>query len=692
MQSLDHAQQQLLHALATATPEDLPAMAGLHSALQALRDESCKYPADHAGLPQHQIAQVCDTVANAERLVESIILREVEDTTNAMADLKRAVDSIQQMIAPTLAGAAGATSGSSPAATSSAPSEGVASSAGESAAATFDEGDLALILEFVAEAAGHLESAEAALLKLDEDASDLESINTVFRAFHTIKGVAGFLNLKEIGALAHAAETLLDLARKQQIQLIGKLLDVILESADAMRRLVAGIEKAANSKQLPAADAALPSLLHRLEQAVQDPTSMAEPAAKASEPASPEQPSPQMTTASASVGDASIRISTERLDSLINMVGELVISQSMAAQDTQRVAGGDVRLSRTMGRLGKITRELQDLSMSMRMVPLQGVFQKMSRVVRDLTRKAGKQVDFQIAGGETELDRNVVDAIGDPLVHMIRNSCDHGIETPDVRVRAGKPAAGKLSLRAYQQAGSVVIEIADDGRGLNKKRIVEKAIANGIIPAGDERSLSEQEIFNLIFAAGLSTAEKVTDISGRGVGMDVVRKNVEALRGRIEIASVEGQGTTFTIRLPLTLAVIDGLIVRVADQRYILPILSVEQSLRPTAAQISTIQNRGEMCMIRGSLLPLFRLYRLFNLQPKTDDPTQGLVDIVQDNQKRCCLFVDELVGQQQVVIKKLGDSLGVVRGVSGGAILGDGSISLILDVPGLVEIALAAG
>jgi two-component system chemotaxis sensor kinase CheA len=342
-----------------------------------------------------------------------------------------------------------------------------------------------------------------------------------------------------------------------------------------------------------------------------------------------------------------------------------------------------------MGHLAKITRELQDLSMSMRMVPIHGVFQKMARLVRDLGRKFGKEINLEVVGGETELDRNVVEAISDPLVHMVRNSVDHGIETPDLRTQSGKSRAGRVELKAYHQAGNIVIDITDDGKGLNKKRILQKAIQAGIVREGQE--LSEQEIFKLIFHAGLSTAEKVTDVSGRGVGMDVVRKNVEALRGRIDITSVEGKGSTFTIRLPLTLAVIDGMVVRVGDERYIIPITTIEQSIQPKPDQVSTVQGRGEVCMVRGDLIPLFRLHRIFNVKPKTENPCESLVVIVQDNDRRACLLVDELLGQQQVVIKSLGERA-AAKGISGGAILGDGNVSLILDIPGLMELAAEQG
>jgi two-component system chemotaxis sensor kinase CheA len=270
---------------------------------------------------------------------------------------------------------------------------------------------------------------------------------------------------------------------------------------------------------------------------------------------------------------------------------------------------------------------------------------------------------------------------------MVRNSVDHGLERPDERERAGKSRAGRVELRARHQAGKVVIEIADDGKGLNRARILRKAIDNGLVRPDEQ--LTDQQVFQLIFAAGLSTAEKVTDVSGRGVGMDVVKRNVEALRGRIDITSVEGRGTTFSIQLPLTLAVIDGLVVRVGPERYIVPITSIEQSLRPTPDQVSTVQNRGEVCMVRGNLLTLFRLHKLFDVTPASEDPAQALVVIVQDHNRRCCLLVDEVLGQQQVVIKSLGDGIGEVPGVSGGAILGDGSVSLILDVPGVIDLAV---
>jgi two-component system chemotaxis sensor kinase CheA len=668
-------------------PDDLGALAALHGRFQTIREEIAL---SGSITTRHEAVFVA---AKSEQILERLILGEADDALGAIQQIIAGVEDLKQ----TIAGVAPmAPAAAVPAEVHPAESHGTID-----AEVAINADDASLAMEFISEATGHLESAEANLLKLEE-IRDLETINAIFRSFHTIKGVAGFLNLKQIGALSHAAENLLDLARKGKVEIIGGNVDLVLESIDQLKTLLKALEEAVKGQQAIAVQPALPNLISRLDQAASgkvvapSPTSTTPPAAAVQDGAAAVAESSESTKAGVRApsgettvkNEATVKVATDRLDALINTVGELVIAQSMVSQDVLALGSGEQRVKRNASHLSKITRELQDLSMSMRMVPIQGVFQKMARLSRDVGRKAGKEIDFQVVGGDTELDRNVVEAISDPLVHMVRNSIDHGVEPPEERVALGKPRAGRVELKAYHEAGNIVIRITDDGRGLNKKKLVNKAIAAGIIAPGQE--LAEQEIFKLIFHAGLSTAEKLTDISGRGVGMDVVRKNVEALRGRIDITSVEGQGTTLILRLPLTLAVIDGLVVRVGVQRYIIPILTVEQSIRPTAEQISTLQNRGEMVMLRGSVLPLFRLYKLFNVVPSSTDPAQALVVIVQDNDRRCCLMVDELVGQQQVVIKSLADSLGTIQGISGGAILGDGSISLILDVPGLIESAVA--
>jgi len=324
--------------------------------------------------------------------------------------------------------------------------------------------------------------------------------------------------------------------------------------------------------------------------------------------------------------------------------------------------------------------------MSMRMVPIQGAFQKTARLVHDLSRKSGKLVNFVTKGDETELDRSIVDTIIDPFVHMVRNSVDHGIESPEERKEMGKNPNGRIELRAFHQAGNIIIEIEDDGRGLSKDRILKKAIESGIVKANQE--LNDQQIFELIFHAGFSTAQKVTNVSGRGVGMDVVKKNIESLHGKININSTPCKGTTFTIRLPLTLAIIDGLVVKVGNERYIIPIGSIVGVFKPTLKQFSSVQNRGEIIRVRGQLIHMVRLYKLFGIVPKTEDLTESLLVLVEEGSKKCCLLIDELLGHQQVVIKSLDKGLGKAKGVSGGAIMGDGKISLILDIPSLIELA----
>jgi two-component system chemotaxis sensor kinase CheA len=295
-------------------------------------------------------------------------------------------------------------------------------------------------------------------------------------------------------------------------------------------------------------------------------------------------------------------------------------------------------------------------------------------------------VDLELSGEETELDRNIVEELADPLMHMVRNAVDHGIETAEQRAVSGKPAMAKVTLKAGHQAGHIVIQVSDDGRGLDQKRILKKARAAGLVEL--DAQPSENEIFNLIFHPGLSTAEKITDVSGRGVGMDVVRKQVQKLRGRIEVQSTPNQGTTFLMKLPLTLAIIDGLVVGVGDQRYILPIFAVREMLKPTEDAISTIQGRQEMAMVRGALLPLIRLHQRFGVRPRFEKPWECLLIVSERGGKQFCLMVDELIGKQEVVIKGLGESMSNIAGVAGGAILGDGRVGLILDLEGLFGVS----
>jgi len=388
---------------------------------------------------------------------------------------------------------------------------------------------------------------------------------------------------------------------------------------------------------------------------------------------------------SASTSSGIVRVDTLKLDSLIDLVGELVIAQSMVVQNTEVTTLTDGHLSRSLGQLRGITSDLQRTAMSLRMVPIRNTFQKMARLVRDLALQQGKDIQLVLQGEDTELDRTIVEELGDPLIHMIRNSADHGIEPVEQRLAKGKDAAGTITLRAFHQGGFIVIEIKDDGRGLNPDRIRAKAIERGLIRAED--SLDEESIFELIFAPGFSTAEQVTDLSGRGVGMDVVRRNIEKMRGSVGIQSEVDRGTTFTISLPLTLAIIEGLLVGVGDQRYIVPTLSVRESFRPLPGMVSTVQGRGEMVSVRGRLTPMLRLGRHLNTPSRATDPTQGIVVVVESGQESRCLFVDELIGKQEVVIKNLGDMFRNQTEFAGAAILGDGRVGLILDINSLVKL-----
>jgi two-component system, chemotaxis family, sensor kinase CheA len=554
-----------------------------------------------------------------------------------------------------------------------------------------DDEDLPFVEEFIAEAMGHIDAAEASIFKLEKEPRDTDAVDAIFRSFHTIKGSAGFLHLQQLGELAHGAENMLNQIREGSRQWADSTIDLVLDSIDLMKTMIVALEESARLDLPLARQERLPALLQRLR-------SWAPGQSKAVSPSTRIEAVPGLSTQSAdsawdqptrnnsTPAERTVKVSTDRLDALINMVGELAIAQSMVSQVLTTEIAADSKQARSIAHLGKIVGELQELSMSMRMVPVHGVFQKMARLVRDLAQQVEKEIEFSTIGGETEIDRNLVETLSDPLIHMVRNAVDHGLETPGVRAKAGKPRCGRLELKAYHRGGYIIVEVSDDGKGLNLQRILEKAILANIVRDGQE--LSNQDIFQLIFHAGLSTAEQVTNVSGRGVGMDVVRKNIEALRGRIDIASVEGKGSTFTVRLPLTLAVIDGLVVKVGTERYLIPIMSVEQSLRPRADQLSNVQGRGEMCQICNGVLPLFRLHRLFDVAPRFYDPTEAIIVIVQDGDRRCCLLADELLGQQQVVIKSLRESLPMIPGISGGAILGDGNVSLILDVPGLISLA----
>jgi len=410
---------------------------------------------------------------------------------------------------------------------------------------------------------------------------------------------------------------------------------------------------------------------------------VAEPPASAKNTAKPTE---EKSTVKKSSG--SIRVEIDKIDSLINMVGELVITQSMLSTVGEEFTEDKLeRLQQGLVQLERHSRTLQESVMRIRMLPISSVFNRFPRLVRDLSKQLNKDIELKISGESTELDKTVIEQIGDPLVHLVRNSLDHGIELPSLRMAKGKPETGLIHLNAYHKGGSIVIEISDDGAGLNAKKILEKAIERGMVNDGD--SLSDEKIYELIMLPGFSTAEQITDVSGRGVGMDVVRKNIQSLGGSIAIASELGAGSTITITLPLTLAILDGQSVSVGDENYIVPIMSIVESTQINPEFVSHVTGKGEVLRLRNEYIPIIRLASVFGIEnARFHRLDQGLLVIVENGGNKCGLFVDELLGQQQVVIKSLETNFKRMQGLSGATILGDGSVAFILDIPGIVELA----
>lgn len=550
-----------------------------------------------------------------------------------------------------------------------------------------EDSDPELLADFIEESTEQLVRAEDAVLALEEDPDDVEAVNVLFRAFHTIKGSSGFLGLDRISDLSHRAETVFDRVREGEVAFTPAAADLALRSIDVLERLLAGVGEALEGGTLAVPDSFVP-MLDLLEASDLDERIESGDLEVPAADAGPAGSDPSGGDSSDAPVDDSVRVSTDRLDRLVDLVGELVVSHSMIAEHPAlRKTGGE--LGKTVKRSEKILRDLQDLSTSMRMVPLRRAFRRISRVVRDVSRETGKPVGLTTQGEDTELDRNMVDVIADPLVHMARNAVDHGIEPPEERRAAGKPEEGTVRLSARQEGGNVVIEIADDGAGMSRDAIARKAMDRGIIDSDD--GMSDEDVYRLIFEPGFSTADEVTDVSGRGVGMDVVKSSVESLRGRIEIESTPGEGSVFSIHLPLTLALTDGMLLRVGDERFILPTVSIQVSVRPEREEISTVAGRGEMVRVRDELIPLARLHRLYGIGGAETDPTQALLVVVGEGERATAFLVDELLGQKQFVVKALSGEVGSTPGLAGGAVLGDGEVGLILDAGELIDLAQSA-
>lgn len=575
--------------------------------------------------------------------------------------------------------------------------------------------------EFYQEAGEHLGQIEAALLEIESDYGATEPIRTMFRSFHTIKGVAGFLDLVPVRSLAHEIETLLDLIRSDKMQFTESTVNLVLESRDQLQTLVEQVATSLADNQQPSEVVPVRDLILRAQRAIageeaviqKEAPSAAEdesrvenvsdasdsgapvdnPYPKASisgvqQPmeaeaiteASPEGKGPADVSKSGSKkASASIRMNTEKLDSIIEAVGELVIVESQLADSIEAGSNnGNSRIENNMRQLKRITRELQMSSMSLRMVSLKPLFQRMQRLARDVANKSGKKVHFRVEGEDTEMDRTVVEQIGEALVHMIRNSIDHGIELPADRLAMGKSEEGNVLLRASYVGQNIVLELEDDGAGIISEKVLAKAKNRGLVAEGKE--YTRDEILQMIFLPGFSTVDKVSDFSGRGVGMDVVRSNVQQLRGRVDLASTEGEGSKLTIALPLTMAIIDGLLVSCGGQRYVVPVSSISMTLKPEPKQVFEVQSRGQVIKHRGAIFKLIFMADLFGIESEVKDASNGIVIMIETAACDYALVVDEILHKQEVVIKQIGTSLSNSDGISGGAILGDGTVALILD------------
>ena len=754
MNELERLIENIAVDLVMVDSEDLPALAGLHESFLQLS----KTIADDSNV-------IATVAKNCAGLIEMIVLREVESADAALDILNDAVIGLQAIIRDkrdpsqvdfpediyqsSSEKAPSKKSKNSPKAKAAKPAKKTKAKRGvePAAAPPPDEnkdkkesfiinikgGDTELLGDFITEGREHCLSAEDSLMELETDPDNHDAIDTIFRGFHTIKGAAGFLVLGPVSLLAHESETLLDMARKGEIVIRGKIADAIFGSIDALRSLFTGLEEALGSGESFDGTEVVSSLLDNLRQLIADKGVEGEIDNLDAEAGNrvgdilvdmgaTTQPDidealTRKETADEKIGQTLVKqgkvpakavvhalrqqkksqevrittikeivkIDTERLDRLVDTIGELVIAESMVGQDEQILSIATPKTTKNMSHLNKITRELQEMGMAMRLVPVKGAFQKLSRAVRDLSKRSGKKVNLELSGEESEVDRGIVESIGDPLMHMVRNSLDHGLETPEERIKAGKPETGNVWVRAFHKGGNIYFEIEDDGRGLDRKKILAKARERGLISGNKE--MSDREIYKMVLLPGFSTAQKVTDISGRGVGMDVVKKNVDSMRGHLEIDSRAGQGTKFSMQLPLTLAIIDGMMVGVGDERFVIPTLSVVESLQLTPEMINTVAGKGEMISLRGELLPIFKIRNLF-LQQRSDKVTaDSTVVVVDDLSRRVGLIVDELFGQHQIVIKSLGPVFKEQKWISGGAILSDGTIGLIIDVSGIIKL-----
>ncbi len=728
------AVEQLALQVVMVEPDDIMAFGAILERLEEIEKLSAGHPP--------AVAQIGRTL---KELVEKIILREISDLQDGLRLLREGVALLQTKIQNRPAPSSqeeerfwteirsllhdGNREGETQ------KEEEISGEPGPGEPADFSQ-DREICTNFVSEANEHLEAIELNIIDLEQSPENQECLNAIFRSFHTIKGVSGFLNLPVINKFAHAMESLLDEARTRKLHINQEIIDFILEAVDLLKRMIADLRAHLESGQMGMGPFDIGSYLEKItafqqkegvpavrgEQTTADAPAPGQPplgeiltsqgvispselqdALRAQsddgdrkigeiliqeKKATPHQVVEALRNQKrqASSAEPTVKVDTQKLDNLIDLVGELVIAQSLVTQNPVFSGMQDQKLTRDFSQLHRITSDLQRISMSLRMIPIRQTFQRMIRLVRDLAKKSGKHVDLVMSGEETEIDRNMVDMLYDPLVHMIRNSIDHGIEMPAQRRDAGKPETGQVSLRAFHKGGYIVIEIEDDGQGLNRTKILEKAKAKGLVDG--DASLNEYQIDNLIFEPGFSTADKVTDISGRGVGMDVVKRAIEQLKGRVEIFSTSGKGCRFVIRVPLTLAIMDGIVVRIGEDRYVMPTIFIKETLRPSREDLFTVQERGELLKVRNTFLPLVRLYNILGVEAEKKDPWDALVVLVENEGKLKGLLVDDLIGKQEVVIKNLGEEL-KIKGVAGATVMGDGRVGLILDIHGILDIDL---
>ena len=648
---------------------------------------------------------------------------------------------------------------------------------------------------FFEESAEQLDEFERNLLQMEQDPTDKELLNSIFRCAHSIKGGSATFGFPAVAGFTHSLETLLDNVRNGRILVDSDLSKLLLESLDHMRVLIAVSLR--DDTDMP--DSSL--LIARIEEACKTSTATGEPvggeatnvpsateelyrlefkpnqdcfrsgndplrilgelqkgvevtgikchtsgiptledmdpescylawtatiisSATRSEILEPfefvasdsfidlqlsdgffngfeedelptnDVPPPAAisetkvqtdVTASANKDGGTIKVSSEKLDKLINLVGELIISQSMLNSVTQELDTTKlVGLTEAVSLMERSSRELQEQVMGLRLLQIKMAFGRFPRLVHDLASSCGKKVELRLSGEETELDKNLIEAIGDPLTHLVRNSVDHGLESPEERLNAGKPAIGVLSISAFHEGGSITIEVADDGRGLSVQRILAKAIERGLVSPDD--NLSEDQICNLIFQPGFSTTDQVTDLSGRGVGMDIVNQAIAGIGGSVKVTSVAGQGVSTKIRLPLTMAILEGQLMAVGDSVFIIPLTSIVECIRPQQGDMHNVAQSGEVVKVREDFLPVMRLHRAFAMKPRVAEPWEGSMVLVESEGSKVAVMVDELLGQSQVVIKSLETNYQKVEGIAGATILGDGRVALIVDVPGLVR------